>query len=120
TSMRRVLATWCARAQPSPSSRRETDRLFRLDVGGLDHLGPFLGIADKVLFELRRRAGERDAAEFADPRAERRIGEGGVDLLVEAVDDIGRRLFRRADTEPNRRIVTRQKFSDARQVGKYR
>src|SRR5262249_27515965 len=32
---------------------------FRLDAGGLDHLGPFLGFVDDELTEVGRRAGKR-------------------------------------------------------------
>src|SRR6202035_320456 len=80
TSMRRVSVSWCAKVRPLPSSRRETDRLFRLDVGGLDHLGPFLGIADKMLFKLGRRPFEHIAAEVGDPHAQRGVGKPGIDF----------------------------------------
>src|SRR5262249_13850776 len=46
-----------------------------------------------------------------------RVGERGIDLPVELVDDFGRRVSRRANSLPAGRLVARHKFADGRDVG---
>ena len=69
----------------------------RFDAGELDHLGPLFGFVGDKLAEVRRRACEYRAAEVSDPRFHLGIGEASVDLLVELVDDLGRRVLGRAN-----------------------
>src|SRR3954471_15875558 len=71
----------------------DRSRLLRLHIGGADHLAPLLGLGGDELAELGGRAGQHRAAQFGQPRLQFRIGKTGVDLLVELVDDIGRRLL---------------------------
>src|SRR5262245_26807049 len=66
-------------------------RLFGLDVRELDHLGPLLGFCGDQPAKIRRRACERRAAQLGEPRLDLGIGEACVDLLVELLDDLGRR-----------------------------
>ena len=61
--------------------------LFNLNVGGSDHLGPFLGFITDELAEIARRAWKHDAAEIGEPCLYFRIGERCVDLNVEFVKD---------------------------------
>src|SRR5215475_10139960 len=61
---------------------------LHLDVGGPDHLAPFLGFLGDELAEVGRRADKRCASEVSEPRLDFGIGEGRVDLLVELVDDL--------------------------------
>ena len=63
--------------------------LIRLDVGGADHLAPLLGIFGNEPAEVSRRTDERGIAETFDFRFQCRIGQAGVDFLVEPVDDFG-------------------------------
>src|ERR1700733_9275198 len=63
-------------------------QLLRLDVRELDHLGPFLGFVGNELAEIGRRTGKRHGAQSGKPRLQRGIGETGIDLLVELVDDV--------------------------------
>src|SRR5580700_10710081 len=72
-------------------------RSLRLDVRELDHLGPFLGFVGNELAEIGRRASEWHGAQSGKPRLQCGIGEAGIDLLVELVDDVDGRALRRAD-----------------------
>src|SRR5262249_11276498 len=74
---------------------------LRLDVGGPDHLAPFLGFLCDQLAELGRRSRQRRAAEVSETGLHLRIVESRVDLLVEPVDDLGRRGLRCAEAVPN-------------------
>src|SRR6516162_10073766 len=73
---------------------------LRLDVGGADHLAPFLGFFGDQLAELGRRSRQRRAAEVSETGLHLRVVESRVDLLVELVDDLGRRGLRYAEAVP--------------------
>jgi len=47
------------------------------------------------------------------------IGNNGVDLFVEPVDDFGGRILWRADTLPAARLVARQKFIHGGDFGQH-
>jgi hypothetical protein len=66
---------------------------LRLDVGCPDHFTPFLGLPDDEVSEVSGRTREYLTAEISQPRLHLRIGQSGVDLLIELVDDIGRRVL---------------------------
>ena len=55
--------------------------------GELDHLGPFLGFVGEELAEFRRRSRSHGPAQVVEPRLDLRIGEAGIDLAVERLDD---------------------------------
>src|SRR5215831_3021354 len=57
------------------------------------------------------------AAQVGKPRLELGIGKASVDLLVELLDDLGRRGLRCADAGPGARLVARHKFPDGRDIG---
>src|SRR5262249_2472114 len=42
-----------------------------------------------------------------------------IDLLVERLDDLSRRVFRHADAEPETRLIARHKLSHGRDVRQY-
>ena len=68
---------------------------------------------------LPKSAGETDehrAAQVGKPRLHFGIGEASVDLLVELVDDLGRRVLRCADAEPGARLVARHELAHGREV----
>src|SRR5262245_16338625 len=65
--------------------------LVRLDTGKLDHLGPLLGFFGDQLAELDRRSRQRRAAEISETGLHLGVVESRVDLLIEPVDDLGRR-----------------------------
>src|SRR5262245_60863694 len=79
-------------------------RSFRLDVGCADHLAPFLGVVGDELGEVSGRAHKRRAAEVGEPRFHIGVCKGRVDLVVELVDDLNRRVLGRADAEPEARL----------------
>src|ERR1700730_3043699 len=65
---------------------------LRLDVRKLHHLAPLLSFVGDELAEVRGRARERRNAQVSRSRLRPRIGEGGVYLFVEFVDDLGGRV----------------------------
>jgi len=69
-----------------------------LDVGSPDHLGPLLGFGGDELTEVRGRHRHRLVAEVGKPSLDALIGEGGVDLVVEPLDDVSRRVPWRAES----------------------
>jgi hypothetical protein len=71
------------------------DASFGLEVGGADDLGPLLGLGGDEIAEIRRRARQRRVAEVGELRLDPRIGERGVDLPVDPLDDLGWRAARR-------------------------
>src|SRR5262245_3129469 len=96
----------------------ETAASFRLDVSGPDHLAPLLGFLGDELGEVGGREREHLATEIGKPRLDFRIGEAGVDLRIELVNNVGGRVLGRADAEPLARLIARHEFShnwDARQ-----
>src|SRR5262245_50321708 len=70
---------------------------LRLDASELDHLAPLLGLVDDQLAELGRRSRQQGAAEVGEARPHLGVGERRVDLLVELVHDLGRRVSGRTD-----------------------
>src|SRR5215813_4822347 len=91
---------------------------LRLDVGCFDYLAPLLGLGDNELCKVAGRARKSSATEFGQPRLDLGIGKAGVDLGVELVDDLSRRVPGRADPIPLARLEAPQEFShswDARQ-----
>src|SRR6478752_5922439 len=87
-----------------------------LDIGGPDHIGPFLGFFGDQLAELDRRSRQRRAAEVSETGLHLGVVESRVDLLVELVDDLGRRGLRYAEAEPEARFVARQELTHGRDV----
>src|SRR5215469_14146951 len=83
---------------------------LRLNARELHHLGPFLNVLGDELAELGGRTCKRRVAKVCNPRFHRGIGENSIDLLVEFLDEIGGRIFWRADTQPRARIIARQKI----------
>src|SRR5262249_5127797 len=92
---------------------------LRLDVGGSDHLGPLLGFAGDEHAEIAWRATEDNAAEVRELSPQLGIGEAGIDLLVEHVDDVGRCVCRCAETEPCARLVARHEVAHYRNFRQY-
>src|SRR5262245_33559505 len=93
------------------------DSTLRLDVGRPHHLAPLLGVVSDELAEICGRADKRRASKVGKPRLHLGIGEAGVDLLVEPIDDLGGRVPGHADAVPETRFVARHKLTDSRRVG---
>src|SRR6266545_4008296 len=92
---------------------------FRLNAGGLDHFGPPLGIVGDELAEVGGRAGQHGTAQISEPRLDFGISQARIDLFVELVNNLGRRIFRGADAGPEDRLVAREELAyrrDVRQV----
>src|SRR5262249_29189400 len=90
---------------------------LRLDAGEFDHLNPLFGFVGNQLSEVSRRSRQRHAAEVSETGLHLRVVESRVDLLVELVDDLGRRGPRCAEAGPTARLVSRHKFPDSRNIG---
>src|SRR5215831_19970242 len=87
-------------------------QLFGLYVCSSHYFRPLLGIADKQPFKFRGRALERGAAELAQPRIERRVGEPRINFLVKQFDDLGWGLPTRGNAEPDACFITWHGFAD--------
>src|SRR5262245_51359226 len=96
--------------------KRPAVRSIRLDVCKLDHLAPLLGLVRNELAEIGRRARHHGAAEASKLRLDLAIGEAGVDLSVEHVDDAGGGSFRGAKAKPSVRFVAWQEITNCRDV----
>jgi hypothetical protein len=79
--------------------------LRRLDVEGPDDVAPLLGFVGDELAKVGGREREHVATQISKPRLDLGISKASVDLLVELVDDLGRRGPRCADAEPTARLV---------------
>jgi len=67
---------------------------LRLDVEGPDDVAPLLGFLGDELAKVGGRTRKHGAVEIGKPRLDLGIGEAGIDLLVELVDDFGGRAPR--------------------------
>src|SRR5262245_11205495 len=90
-----------------------------LDVGGPDHLAPFLGFVGDQPPKVDGREREHVATQVGKPRLDLGVGEAGIDFLVKPVDDFGGRVFRRADAVPTGRLETRHELSHGRHLGQH-
>src|SRR6185437_728610 len=80
------------------------------EIGGVHHLRPFFRLAGEQLAEIRGRAGDRRAAELLEFGLHAGVLERLVDLLVEDIDDIGRRALRGNEAEEGARLIARHGF----------
>src|SRR6185503_21212916 len=85
--------------------------LFNLDARELDHLRPLFDRLREQRAECRGRASERRAAQFDDPCPDPGIGEAGIELLVQEIDDLGRSALRRADAGKTARLIAGHELS---------
>src|SRR5262249_31309226 len=91
-------------------------RSVRLDAGELDHLAPLLRFVGYELSKVGRRAWKRGGAQVGKPHLHLGIGKARIDLVVELVNNLGRRVFRRADAGPEARLVAWQELTHGRDV----
>src|SRR6266702_3677426 len=89
---------------------------IRLYACKLNHLGPFFDFPRDHAAELGGRASGRHVAEVSESRLQFRIGEAGIDLSVELVDDLGGYIPGDTDSIPAARLVARDELGDARDV----
>src|SRR5262249_53708945 len=92
---------------------------LRLDVEGPDEFAPLLSFVGDELAKVSGREREHVATQVGKARLDLGIGEASADLLVELVDDLGRRGLRCADAVPGACFVARHKFPDSRDIGQH-
>ena len=90
---------------------RQRIRSLRLDVEGPDDVAPLLRFVGDELAEIGWRPLKDRCAQGGKSRLDLGISEGGIDFLVELVDDLGRRVLGNADTVPAAGLVVRHKFA---------
>ena len=106
-------AFWGHGAKALECPLRLNAHLFRFDVGFPDYLSPLLSF---IQFIGRHRL--RFDAKCEKASLERRIGKTGIDLLVESADNLSGCIFRRANSEPCRRLIAGHKLTYGRDVWK--
>src|SRR5262245_66224208 len=74
--------------------------LLRLDVGRSDHLAPLLDLFGDELGEVGGRARKRSATQIGKPRLRFGVGEGRVELLIELIYELRRRILGRTKATP--------------------
>src|SRR6516164_5337450 len=92
----------------------------RFDALELHHLAPLFGLYGDKLAEVGGRAWKCSGAPLGKPRLHLGIGKGRVDLRVELVNDLGRRVARRTDAGPEAKLIARHEFGNRREVRQYR
>src|SRR5260370_39847915 len=101
---------------PSPC-QAESSRaiLLWLGSGELDHLGPLRGFFENKLPEVGGRAREHCRSQVGKPRLDCRVGEAGIDLPVEPVDNLGRRVLGPPAAIPRGCLVARHELAPRRE-----
>src|ERR1700730_11569925 len=97
-------------------SSRRVRGSFRFGAGDFYDLTPLLDFRHDVAAKLGGAKDHWRAAQFGNARLDARICQAGIDRLVELVDDLGRRAFRDADTEPPARFVAGDGVGNGRHV----
>src|SRR5262247_3066625 len=88
----------------------------RLDVEGPDDVAPLLGFLGDEPAKVCGRNDKRRHTQNGEPRFYLGIGEARVDLLVELVDDVRRRVLGYADAIPVARLIARHELTHGRDV----
>src|SRR5262249_17281048 len=86
-------------------SSRGSRGFLRLEAPEPQPLGPLLGFPGDEAAKVGGRARNPSTAQIGEPCLKLGIGEARVDLLVELVDDLGRRGLRCVDAEPDGRLI---------------
>src|SRR5262245_60393487 len=87
-----------------------------LCAGKLDYFAPLLGIVSDELAEVRDRAGKYHAPKVGKPRLQLGISEPRIDLAIELINDLGRRVFGRTEANPLARLETRHEIANGRDI----
>src|SRR5262245_5070111 len=88
--------------------------LAQLDACEPDDLTPLLDVVGNELAELGRQAADGIQAQILVLRLDHGALDPGVDLPVQPVDDIRRRVFGRAEAAPGGDLEVRDGFADRR------
>src|SRR5262245_12032941 len=78
-----------------PITEKRSSRSDRRDARKFYDLAPLLGFVGEESGKIGRRARERRGAKLSEPRTRLGIGEHRVHCLVDLVDGLGGRAFRR-------------------------
>src|SRR5262249_16511222 len=113
---RDVVIHQAAGRPPTLAASRAMWPSLRLRTGKLHYLGPLLGFFSDDLAKLFRGSIHQHPTHIGKTRADIRVSNCRVDLLVELVDDLGRRSLGSTDPEPGARLVPRHEISDDRNV----
>src|SRR5262249_9572421 len=100
-------------------ARHHCDRwtgLFRLETCELHHLPPLLGFCRDELTKFGGRHRHRRSTEIGEPRLDLGISEGGVNLFVEFLDNLNRRVPRRAYPLPSRGLIAGHEIAYRRAI----
>src|SRR4029077_10260019 len=89
---------------------------LRLDVGCSDHLCPLLGLFGDQFAKGGGRAWKHRSAQVDKPCLDSGIGEGGVDLRVELIDDFSRRVPGRTETKTVAPFVAWHELTHGRDI----
>src|SRR5215467_4607195 len=96
--------------------RPRARRSLGLCAGELDYFAPLLGIVSDELAEVRDRAGKYHASKVGKPRLQLGISEPRIDLAIELINDLGRRVFGRTEANPLARLETRHEIANGRDI----
>src|SRR5262245_28757947 len=91
-------------------------RSLGLCAGELDYFAPLLGIISDELAEVRDRAGKYHAPKVGKPRLQLGISKPRIDLAIELINDLGRGVFGRTETNPLARLETRHEIANGRDI----
>jgi hypothetical protein len=92
----RIAAALCAMSGQLKSLSRSpslAEQLLGLDARGADDLRPFLGVIRDEFAEFRGRAWKHFRAQILKLGFELGIGKPRIDLAIELVDNVCRRIF---------------------------
>src|SRR5262249_50392314 len=84
--------------------------LVRLRAREFHDFRPFLGFLGDIFAELGGRTCNQRRAHAGEPLPHAGIGEDRLHRRIELVDDLGRRVLRRADAVPRARLVARHEI----------
>src|SRR6266481_5001216 len=87
------------------------------DARELHYRAPLVSFIRDKLPEVRGRARNHHDTQVGKPRLHIEVREARIDLLVELVDDLDGRVFRRAHTEPSARLIGRQEVTHSGNIG---
>src|SRR5262245_33765518 len=115
---RKKLLRWGSFIAPSLHfGRRSLSASLRLDVRGPDHLAPLLDLFGDELGEVGGRARKHSATKIGKPRLHFGVGEGRIDLLIELLDDLSRRILGRTKARPRASFVAWYKIVYGGDIG---
>src|SRR5262245_8660876 len=88
----------------------------RLDVSRPDHLAPLLRFVGDQPAKVGGHHRQRHATKVGKPRLDLGIGKAGIDLFIELLDDLCRRILGCTEAVPITRLVARHELSHGRDV----